>query len=119
MDIKIRIQQIVNELHSCNKELYRRDEILPELLGLQDEIVRLTFNEIHGEQAQLRIWDVENHLEELNRENGIDSLGIVSLVVLLEEKLEFDADKYLADIRNCKRVVDLVELVKKIKKGDG
>ena len=33
MDINIRIQQIVNEIHSCNKELYRRDEILPELLG--------------------------------------------------------------------------------------
>ena len=56
---------------------------------------------------------------ELNRENGIDSLGIVSLVVLLEEKLEFDADKYLADIRNCKRVTDLVELMEKIKRGDG
>lgn len=97
MDINIRIQQIVNEIHSCNKELYRRDEILPELLCLQDEIVRLTFNEIHGEQAQLRIWDVENHLEELNRENGN---------IATEELETFKAD--------CK---DFVNYIKGIKSG--
>ena len=97
MDINIRIQQIKEELHSCNKEMYRRDEIIPELLALQDEIVHLTFNEIHSEQAQLRIWDVENHLEELNREKGN---------VAAEELEAFKAD--------CK---DFVNYIKGIKSG--
>lgn len=55
---------------------------------------------------------------ELNRESGIDSLGIVTLVVLLEEKLKINCDQYLANIRNCKRVIDLVNLMEKISKDD-
>ena len=36
----------------------------------------------------------------LTNELGFDSLGIVSLVLLLEEKLEMDLDEYLMEIRN-------------------
>lgn len=85
----------------------------------ENELRETVFDVLNEVIAESDVDNTPYDEMELNRENGIDSLGIVSLVVLLEEKLEFDADKYLADIRNCKRVVDLVELVKKIKKGDG
>lgn len=51
----------------------------------------------------------------ITRENGIDSLGIVSLVLELEEKFEIDLDDYLAEIRSCKDVNALIEVVTKAK----
>ena len=70
MDINMRMQEIMNDLHGCSKELYQRNEILPELTELENEIVNLTFNKRHVEEAQLQLWDVEDHLEELNQQNG-------------------------------------------------
>ncbi len=40
------------------------------MFNLQQEVVRLTFNEEHADTANLKIWDVENHLEQLNEECG-------------------------------------------------
>lgn len=53
----------------------------------------------------------------ISRESGIDSLGIVSLVLELEDKFEIDLDNYLADIRSCKDVNSLIEVVTKAKNG--
>ena len=87
MDMNVRIQQIENELHSCSKEMYRRDEILLELLALQDEIVRLTFNEVHGEQAQLRIqMNVMESSIEKQRKVVVQMSQEVSGLDKLEEK---------------------------------
>ena len=97
MDINVRMNEIMNDLHSCKEELYRRDELLPELTELENEIVSLTFNKRHVEEAQLQIWDVEDHLEEMNQENG----GIAT-----EELQAFKAD--------CK---DFVNYIKGIKSG--
>ncbi len=70
MNMNERVQEIMNELRGCSKELYRRDELLPELTELENEIVNLTFNKRHGEEAQFLLWDVEDHLAEMNRQNG-------------------------------------------------
>lgn len=65
-----RIEEIKNGMSSFAKELYNKGEMLPELLSLQSEMVNLTFNGNHAENANLRIWDVEAHLDSLNEECG-------------------------------------------------
>ena len=65
-----RINTIIKAMPSFSKELYSKDELLPELLEIQKELVALTFNDEHAENARLRIWDVENHLEKLNNDRG-------------------------------------------------
>lgn len=47
----------------------------------------------------------------LTNELGFDSLGIVSLVLLLEEKLEMDLDEYLMEIRNSNNVAQLIQAI--------
>lgn len=49
----------------------------------------------------------------LNRDAGIDSLGIVNLILGIEEDLEIELDDYLADIRNAHTVRELAEIIEK------
>ncbi len=49
----------------------------------------------------------------LNRDTGIDSLGIVNLIFGFEEDLGIELDDYLADIRNAHTVRDLAEIIEK------
>lgn len=65
-----RIKEIINAMHSFSKDAYHKEELLPEYLELQKELINLTFNDSHAENGKLRIWDVENHLEKLNEECG-------------------------------------------------
>lgn len=65
-----RAQEIVNSFTSFRKDAYYKGEELPEVLKLQDEIVKITFSEEHADLANLRIWDVERHLEAMNKECG-------------------------------------------------
>ena len=65
-----RVNEIVNSLTAFSKESYYRGEMLQELLKLQSEIVDLTFNEDHAAKADLKIWDVEAHLEQQNEKAG-------------------------------------------------
>lgn len=65
-----RIKEIVSAMPSFKKDAYHKDELLPEYLELQKELVNLTFNDSHAENGKLRIWDVENHLEKLNEDCG-------------------------------------------------
>lgn len=50
----------------------------------------------------------------ISRENGIDSLGMVTLVIDMEEKFDIDLDEYLSDIRKCKTIGELAEIVAKV-----
>lgn len=50
----------------------------------------------------------------ISRENGIDSLGMVTLVIDMEEKFNIDLDEYLSGIRKCKTIGELVEIVAKV-----
>ena len=65
-----RIEELMTAMKSFNQETYHKIELLTEMLNLQQEVVRLTFNEEHADTANLKIWDVENHLEQLNEECG-------------------------------------------------
>ena len=65
-----RKNEIINAMPSFSKTLCKKSELLPEMLLLQDELVNLTFNGEHAENAQLRIWDVQNHMATLNEDRG-------------------------------------------------
>jgi hypothetical protein len=65
-----RIKEIISTMQSFKKDAYHKEELLPEYLELQKELINLTFNDSHAENGKLRIWDVENHLEQLNEECG-------------------------------------------------
>lgn len=70
MTKEIRIKEIISAMQSFKKDAYHKEELLPEYLELQKELINLTFNDSHAENGNLRIWDVENHLEKLNEECG-------------------------------------------------
>ncbi len=70
MNLETRKQEIVSSIKSGAKETYHRSEVLPELLALQQEIVSMTFNQEHADLADLKIWDVEKHLVQMNEECG-------------------------------------------------
>ena len=68
MTIQNRVNEILDQMTAFSKESYTKEEYLPELLKLQSEIVRLTFNDEHDEEAKLRLWDVSDHLKMMNTE---------------------------------------------------
>ena len=70
MTKEIRIKEIISAMQSFSKDAYHKEELLPEYLELQKELINLTFNDSQAENGKLRIWDVENHLEKLNEECG-------------------------------------------------
>ena len=65
-----RIVELQSNLKAFEKNAYHKSEILPELLKLQKEMVDLTFNEEHAATGELRLYDVERHLQALNEERG-------------------------------------------------
>lgn len=64
-----RKNEIVAAMKSFSKETYHKTEVLPELLLLQKELVELVFDEEHAAKGNLKIWDVEKHLEQLSESN--------------------------------------------------
>lgn len=65
-----RINEIMEAMKSFGKEKYQKNELLTEMLALQQEIVGLAFNGDHASMADLKIWDVERHLDQLNQDCG-------------------------------------------------
>ena len=65
-----RIEELMKAMKSFGKESYHKSELLNEMFALQQEIVELTFSGDHAATAELKIWDVERHLEQLNEECG-------------------------------------------------
>lgn len=75
------------------------------------QIVMECFEQLLRERA----IDTEPDLNmEMSRENGIDSLGIVSLVLSVEEKLGTELDQCLAEIRKCKTIQEFITVVENI-----
>lgn len=70
MSVNKRKNEVLSGITSFTKRTYAKSELLPELFQLQSELVDLTFNGEHAENAQLKIWDVYNHLSALNAERG-------------------------------------------------
>lgn len=65
-----RVNELKASMKSFGKEKYQKAELLDEMFAFQQEIVSLTFNQDHAALAELRIWDVEKHLEQMNEELG-------------------------------------------------
>ena len=65
-----RIEELMGAMKSFGKGTYQKSELLDEMLSLQREIVELTFNGEHASTADLKIWDVEKHLEQMNQDCG-------------------------------------------------
>lgn len=65
-----RVNELMASMNSFGKEAYHKSELLDEMIALEKEIVALTFNENHAETANLKIRDVEDHLQLLNEECG-------------------------------------------------
>lgn len=52
----------------------------------------------------------------IGRESGLDSLGIVNFIVILEEKLDMNLDKVLVDIRKCTSLREIAKVLQEVKK---
>lgn len=65
-----RVNELMASMNSFGKDAYYKSELLNEMFNLQSEIVALTFNDEHAVTANLKIWDVEKHLEQLNQDCG-------------------------------------------------
>lgn len=63
------IDATVAAMIPCGKDRYRKDEILPELIALEKETANLVLGN-RGENANVRIWDVENRLVDMNKDLG-------------------------------------------------
>lgn len=118
-----RVQNIMERFNSFNKTKYHKSEVLAEMLSLQQELVELTFNGDHAENADLRIWDVEKHLQELNAELGnvadeelrrfMDDCKVLCNLIKAEisgNKGEQKAFRLLEYIRGQKTILKNVEL---------
>lgn len=56
--------------------------------------------------------DKESTIEmEMTRDYAIDSLGIVSLILNIEEDLDVELDDCLADIRRCKTIGEMISVI--------
>lgn len=118
-----RIEELLAGMKSFNKAGYHKSEMLSELFALQQEIVELTFNGEHATTANLKIWDVEKHLEQLNEECGhiaddelkrfIDGSKILCNLIKAEisgNRGEYKAFKTLEYLQSKNRVIRNVEL---------
>ncbi len=65
-----RVNELKASMKSFGKDAYYKNELLDEMFSLQSDIVTLTFNEDHADTANLKIWDVERHLEQMNENCG-------------------------------------------------
>ncbi len=57
---------------------------------------------------------IPNMETELSRENGLDSLEIVSLILEIEDALGVSLDIYIKDIRECCNLGDLIGVIENI-----
>lgn len=64
-----RVNEIATSFKSFVKDTYHKTEVLPELFALQSELVEKTFEEGTA-TSELKIWDVERRLDEMNTECG-------------------------------------------------
>jgi len=87
-----RINEIAAQITACSKDAYHREEVLPELLDLQKQLINLVFNDTHAEIGRLRIWDVERHLEQMNVDCGHVADDLLARVLM-----------------NCKNICNLIK----------
>lgn len=117
------VEELMECMKSFSKEGYHKSELLSEMFALQQEIVELTFSGEHAATAELKIWDVEKHLEQLNEECGhvadeelqkfMESSKILCNLIKAEisgNRGEYKAFKTLEYLQSQNRVMRNVEL---------
>lgn len=62
-----RTEEIINQLTALENRKYKKAEYLPEMLRLQSQMADVAFDVTNSEA---RIWDVYDHLKQLNTERG-------------------------------------------------
>ncbi len=118
-----RINEMMDGMKSFRKGAYMKAELLDEMLALQTEIVELAFNREHASSGDLRIWDVEEHLAQMNREYGnVADLelqaferGSKILCNLIKAEIsgkkgEAKAFRFLQDLKNKNIILKNIEL---------
>lgn len=118
-----RIEELMVGMKSFSKDGYHKSELLNEMFSLQQEIVELTFSGEHAATAELKIWDVEKHLEQLNEECGhvadeelqkfMESSKILCNLIKAEisgNRGEYKAFKTLEYLQSQNKVMRNVEL---------
>ncbi|MDO5331593.1 MAG: nuclease-related domain-containing protein, partial [Bacillota bacterium] len=118
-----RIEELMTAMKSFGKESYHKSELLNEMFALQQEIVELTFSGEHAATAELKIWDVERHLEQLNADCGDAATeelarfkeGCKMLCNLIKAEIsgnrgEYKAFKTLDYLKSQNRILKNVEL---------
>lgn len=117
MNIQKRTEEIERSITAFTRDSYHKSELLPEMLKLQSEVVNLTFNEQHADNASLRLYDVTKHFAQINKNCGNicdkelaafekSSKGICNLIKaeISGQKGEAYAFKSLKDL-TCKNLV--------------
>ncbi|SEM22630.1 Nuclease-related domain-containing protein [Butyrivibrio sp. ob235] len=120
-----RVETIVSNMKSFEKDSYYRNELLQELFNLQQEVVGLTFNEDHADLGNLKLWDVERHLEQMNSdldhvadlelerfENGCKVICSEIKAIISGNRGEFKAFKCLEGIEEDCIILKNVELTR-------
>ena len=122
MTINERIHEIVSGMTSFPEDTIQKSALQSELLKLQSEMVAVTYNDIHAENAKLRIQDVERHIEKLNEERHcltedelkafMESCKTVCMTLIAEingNSGEFKAARSLEVIRSKKHILRNIE----------
>lgn len=81
-----------------------------DMIKLVEDVVIEAHNELLDELGKTRRSTLD---AKMSRGFGIDSLGLVTLVITVEEKLDISLEEYLADVRNCYYVQDFINTVEK------
>lgn len=68
--IAMRTEEILNQITAFQKDKFSKQELIDELLKLQEELRNIVYNDEHAKNANLRIGNVANQLEILNKERG-------------------------------------------------
>ena len=63
-----RVNELMNSMMAFKNVSYQKSEMLNEMLTLQTEMVQLTFKSEREATEKLKIYDVEKHLEQMNRD---------------------------------------------------
>jgi len=79
--VTMRTTEIINQITAFQKEKFNKQELLDEFLKLQDELRNIVYNDEHARNANLRIGNVANQLEVLNKERGNIADNAVAEVV--------------------------------------
>ena len=77
-------------------------------MTIGEEEVFIVHTKIMREQG----FDMESYQDlYFKRDNGIDSLGIVNMILDIEDELNIELDGCLQEIRECHTIADVIKVI--------